>query len=79
MAETTNTNENGNCANRVLSTWIPSAIWVKEWSERFDLLHDGNKIGYVNNSGWYMYSESEEELLKEYIKLHNDGAVNPCR
>lgn len=66
-------------AKPVLAAGIPLAIWVKEWSERFDILEDGKKIGYANDSGWFFYAENKDDLIQEYLKLHNKGVINPCR
>ena len=72
-------NKTAHFGKQLLVEGFPSAIWVKEWSERFDILKDGNKVGYANSSGWFFYAETKDEFIEEYSMLYNSGVINPCR
>jgi hypothetical protein len=55
MAETTNTNENGNCANRVLATGVFIIAGNKITFQRAEYIEDG----------WYVEMIDEDIILWE--------------
>ena len=71
--------ENGNNANLLLSAGLPSAIWHKKWSEKFNIQEEGTKVGYANDSGWFFYAEGKDEFIEQYSMFHNRGVIKPCR
>lgn len=73
------TQSSGNISNAVLAAGLPSAIWHKKWSERFDMMEDGDKVGYANSSGWFFYAETKDEFIEQYSRFHNRGVIKPCR
>lgn len=62
----------------LLADGFPFAIWVKEWSVRFDIQEEGTKVGYANGSGWFFYAEGKDEFIEQYLRLSNEGIINPC-
>lgn len=65
-------------ANVLLAAGLPSAIWHKKWSERFEMIEEGTKVGYANDSGWFFYAEGKDEFIEQYSRFHNRGVINPC-
>jgi hypothetical protein len=72
-------NETPADAKPLLAAGLPTAIWVKDWSERFNFMKDGLKIGYANSSGWFFYEESKEDAIKKYLEFEKSGVISHCR
>jgi len=69
--------EGHNDIETMLKCGIPKSIWHKKWDEKFNLIQDGNLVGYSNNNGWYFNAESRDEFIQKYSILHNRGIIKP--
>ena len=62
MAETLNTNENGNCANRVLAAVNP---FIASTAKDYDMSYESVEVYYNRYGSTAMFYEKLEEHIKQ--------------